>query len=86
MPALVPLWSMLAVSRRIDGAVVKLGTASFVVTARPLHPEHTEDTGSDGMVATLVEPIARRRSRSGITATRPRYGFRDLVGTSEALR
>ena len=54
VPALAPLWSILAVSQRQGGAVVKLASGSFVVTARPLSAER-EDTANNGMVATLVE-------------------------------
>ena len=86
VPTLAPLWSILAVSQRLDGAVVKLASGSFVVTARPLSAERAEDTANNGMVATLVELDRAQKIAQRITASRPRYGFHDLVGTSDALR
>jgi transcriptional regulator with PAS, ATPase and Fis domain len=85
IPALAPLWALLAVSQRVDGAVVKLTQGSFVVTTRPLLEEGSDEPGN-GVVATLVELDRAQKLAQRIAATRPRYGFHDVVGTSEALR
>ncbi|HEY6461929.1 MAG TPA: sigma 54-interacting transcriptional regulator, partial [Polyangiaceae bacterium] len=83
IPRLAGLWSMLSVSERLDGAVVRLGHGSFVVSARPI-----SDTGvtDHGFVATLVELDRAQKIAQRLSATRARYGFHDVVGTSPSLQ
>jgi transcriptional regulator with PAS, ATPase and Fis domain len=83
IPQLRPLWSMLSVSQRLDGAVVRLAHGSFVVTARPIS-EADED--ERGFVATLVELDRAQKFAQRISATRARYGFHDIVGKSSSLQ
>jgi transcriptional regulator with PAS, ATPase and Fis domain len=79
---LAPLQSLVTASPRVDGAVVRLAHGSFVVTSRPIGGD---DHGSPGFVATLVELDRAQKIAQRITATRARYGFRDIVGTSAPL-
>jgi transcriptional regulator with PAS, ATPase and Fis domain len=79
---LAPLWSMLAVSPRLDGAVVRLAHASFVVTARPISGTDEEDRG---FVVTLVELDRAQKIAQRLSATRARYGFHDIIGQSSSL-
>ncbi|HEX8789793.1 MAG TPA: sigma 54-interacting transcriptional regulator, partial [Polyangiaceae bacterium] len=83
IPQLRPLWSMLSVSPRLDGAVVRLPHGSFVVTARPISETEEEDRG---FVATLVELDRAQKIAQRLSATRARYGFHDIVGTSPSLQ
>lgn len=80
---LAPLWSMLAVSPRLDGAVVRLAHASFVVTARPISGSDEEDRG---FVVTLVELDRAQKMAQRLSATRARYGFHDIIGKSSSLQ
>ncbi len=80
--SLAPLHSLVAATPRIDGAVVRLAHGSFVVTSRPIGGD---DAGSPGFVATLVELDRAQKIAQRITATRARYGFRDIIGTSAPL-
>jgi transcriptional regulator with PAS, ATPase and Fis domain len=75
-PHLVPLASTLLGSRRVDGVLVRLRHGSFVVTARPIEPA----SDPRGVVATLVELDRAQRIAQRVTAPRPRYAFRDIVG------
>ena len=83
LPPLAPLGSMLAESPRLDGAVVRLAHASFVVTARPI--SEGDDEGS-GFVATLVELDRAQKIAQRLSATRTRYGFHDIIGKSPSLQ
>ena len=83
LPQIAPLWSMLIASPRSDGAVVRLAHASFVVTARPISDNDDEDRG---FVATLVELDRAQKIAQRLSATRARYSFEDIVGTSPALK
>jgi transcriptional regulator with PAS, ATPase and Fis domain len=78
-----PLWSMLAVNARLDGAVVRLAHASFVVTTRPISGTDEEDRG---FVATLVELDRAQKMAQRLSATRARYGFHDIIGKSSSLQ
>ena len=80
---LAPLWSMLAVNDRLDGAVVRLAHASFVVTTRPISSGDEEDRG---FVATLVELDRAQKMAQRLSATRARYGFHDIIGKSSSLQ
>jgi transcriptional regulator with PAS, ATPase and Fis domain len=80
---LAPLWSMLAVTPRLDGAVVRLAHASFVVTARPISAADEEDRG---FVVTLVELDRAQKMAQRLSATRARYGFHDIIGKSSSLQ
>jgi sigma-54 dependent transcriptional regulator, acetoin dehydrogenase operon transcriptional activator AcoR len=80
---LAPLWSMLAITPRLDGAVVRLAHASFVVTARPISATDEEDRG---FVATLVELDRAQKIAQRLSATRARYGFHDIIGKSASLQ
>jgi transcriptional regulator with PAS, ATPase and Fis domain len=80
---LAPLWSMLTVSPRVDGAVVRLSHASFVVTSRPISASDDEDRG---FVATIVELDRAQKMAQRLSATRARYGFHDIVGKSPSLQ
>ena len=82
-PQLGPLASILGVSPRLDGAVVRLGHGSFVVTARPISASDEDDRG---FVTTLVELDRARKFAQRIVATRARYGFHDIVGGSASLQ
>jgi transcriptional regulator with PAS, ATPase and Fis domain len=79
---LAPLWSMLRASPRLDGTVVRLAHASFVVTARPITDEERDDRG---FVVSLVELDRAQKIAQRLSATRARYSFRDVVGESPAL-
>jgi transcriptional regulator with PAS, ATPase and Fis domain len=81
-PQLAPLWSLLSVSRRLDGAVVRLPHGSIVVTARPITAGDDEDRG---FVATIVELDRAQKIAQRLSATRARYGFHDVVGKSPSL-
>jgi transcriptional regulator with PAS, ATPase and Fis domain len=83
LPQVGPLWSLMVASPRPDGAVVRLAHASFVVTARPISDNDAEDRG---FVATLVELDRAQKLAQRLSATRARYGFDDIVGTSPALK
>ena len=82
VPALVPLWAAISASPRLDGAVLRMPTGTFVVSTRPLGGG---DDASAGIVATLVELDRAQKIAQRIGAARPRYGFHDVVGTSPAL-
>src|SRR5581483_8826450 len=69
-------------SQRLDGAVVRLPHGSFVVTARPISETDDEDRG---FVATIVELDRAQKIAQRLSATRARYGFHDIVGTSPSL-
>jgi len=79
---LAPLVALLAGNGRVDGSVVRMPTGSFVVSARPLG---SEDSSSNGTVATLVELDRAQKLAQRIGAARPRYNFADVVGTSPPL-
>ncbi|HEY8041569.1 MAG TPA: sigma 54-interacting transcriptional regulator, partial [Polyangiaceae bacterium] len=79
---LAPLWSILSVSPRLDGAVVRLAHGSFVVTARPITAGDDEERG---FVATIVELDRAQKIAQRLSATRARYGFQDVVGKSPSL-
>ena len=55
---------------------------NFVVSARPLG---AADDAGEGVVATLVELDRAQKIAQRIGASRPRYAFHDVVGTSPAL-
>ncbi|MEO7110143.1 MAG: sigma 54-interacting transcriptional regulator [Polyangiaceae bacterium] len=81
-PSLGPLAAQLARNPRLDGTVVRLAHASFVVSSRPMSTSGT----SNGFVATLVELERAQKIAQKVTATRSRYTFRDVVGDSPPLR
>ena len=83
IPLLKPLASMLSVTPRLDGAVVRLSHGSFVVTARSISETDEEDRG---FVVTLVELDRAQKAAQRLSATRARYGFHDIVGTSPSLQ
>ncbi|HEX8789926.1 MAG TPA: sigma 54-interacting transcriptional regulator, partial [Polyangiaceae bacterium] len=66
-----------------DGAVVRLAHGSFVVTARSISETDEEDRG---FVVTLVELDRAQKIAQRLSATRARYGFHDIVGTSPSLQ
>ena len=82
LPAVAPLYALVGSSARLDGAVVRLGHASFVVTSRPIGNE--DDVGR-GFVATLVELDRAQKIAQRLSATRARYNFNDIIGTSPSL-
>ncbi len=82
-PSLAPLWSMLAVNPRVDGSVVRLAHASYVVTSRPI--SEGDDEGR-GFVMTLVELDRAQKIAQRLSATRTRYGFHDIIGASSSLQ
>ena len=93
VPSLAPLHALLSQSSRVDGAVVRLAHGSFVVTARPIGDGSPRDLtktsdgeGGGGFVATLVELDRAQKIAQRITATRARYGFNDIIGTSASLQ
>jgi transcriptional regulator with PAS, ATPase and Fis domain len=92
VPALAALWSVVSAAPRLDGAVVRMPTGNFVVSTRALQgsgqqpgvsnpPEET----SGGVVTTLVELDRAQKIAQRIGASRPRYGFQDVVGSSPSL-
>jgi transcriptional regulator with PAS, ATPase and Fis domain len=81
--SLAPLASQLARNPRLDGTVVRLAHASFVVSSRPMS---AAGSASSGFVATLVELERAQKIAQKVTATRSRYTFRDVVGDSPPLR
>jgi transcriptional regulator with PAS, ATPase and Fis domain len=83
IPQLAPLWSMLSVTQRLDGAVVRLAHGSFVVTVRPISAADDEDRG---FVATIVELDRAQKIAARLSAARARYGFHDVVGKSPGLQ
>jgi transcriptional regulator with PAS, ATPase and Fis domain len=83
VPQLAPLWAMLSVTQRLDGAVVRLPHGSFVVTARPISAVDEED---HGFVATIVELDRAQKIAARLSAARARYGFHDVVGKSPGLQ
>ena len=83
IPQLASLSSMLSVTQRLDGAVVRLAHGSFVVTARPIS---ATDDADRGFVATLVELDRAQKIAQRLSATRARYGFHDVVGRSPSLQ
>jgi transcriptional regulator with PAS, ATPase and Fis domain len=78
---LAPLWPLLTAPARVDGSVVRLPHGSFVVSARDIGEEEGR-----GFVATLVELDRAQKMAQRLSATRARYGFHDIVGTSPALQ
>ena len=78
-----PLAALVGVSARLDGAVVRLGHGSFVVTARPISSGEDEDRG---FVATLVELDRAQKIAQRLSATRARYSFNDVAGKSPSLQ
>jgi transcriptional regulator with PAS, ATPase and Fis domain len=83
IPSLGPLSSMLGVSARLDGAVVRLAHGSFVLTVRPISGSDEEDRG---FVATIVELDRAQKIAQRLSATRARYGFHDIIGKSPSLQ
>jgi len=83
IPSLGPLSSMLGVSARLDGAVVRLAHGSFVLTARPISGSDDEDRG---FVATIVELDRAQKIAQRLSATRARYGFHDIIGKSSSMQ
>ena len=82
VPSLGPLAAQLAKNPRLDGAVIRLAHASFVVSSRPLE----SDASGAGFVATLVELERAQKIAQKVAGTRARYTFHDVVGDSPALR
>ncbi len=82
VPALAPLWAVVSVTPRLEGAVVRMPSGNFVVSTRPLGGG---DDVTSGMVTTLVELDRAQKLAQRIGAARPRYGFHDVVGSSPAL-
>jgi transcriptional regulator with PAS, ATPase and Fis domain len=80
--SLGPLAMQLARNPRLDGAVVRLAHASFVVSSRPM----SAGASPGGFVATLVELERAQKIAQKVTSTRSRYTFRDVVGDSPPLR
>ena len=74
-----PLWEMLADTRRVDGAMVRLGQGSFIATARPIVSDGDE-AGSWRHCGSWIARIAQR-----ITAMRPRYVFADIIGEDAGM-
>jgi transcriptional regulator with PAS, ATPase and Fis domain len=77
--AAAPLWSILSVTPRLDGAVVRMAQGSFVVTSRAVNED------ARAFVATLVELDRAQKMAQRLSATRARYGFHDIQGKSPAL-
>jgi transcriptional regulator with PAS, ATPase and Fis domain len=82
VPALAPLWAVVSAAPRLEGAVVRMPSGSFVVSTRPLGGG---EDGTAGIVTTLVELDRAQKLAQRIGASRPRYGFHDVVGSSPAL-
>jgi transcriptional regulator with PAS, ATPase and Fis domain len=83
VPRLAPLWAMLSVAQRLDGAVVRLPHGSIVLTTRPISAVDDEDRG---FVATIVELDRAQKIAQRLSATRARYGFHDVVGKSPSVQ
>jgi transcriptional regulator with PAS, ATPase and Fis domain len=81
-PGLEPLVQILVSNLQVDSANVKLPHGSFVVTARPIRGGGKRR----GVVATLVEFDRAHRMAQRVTATRPRYNFKDVVTTSPLVQ
>jgi|GEM_PF-88301 len=83
IPQLAPLWSILSVGPRLDGAVVRLAHGSVVVSARPISSGEDEDRG---FVATLLELDRAQKFAARLSATRARHGFHDIIGKNASLQ
>ena len=81
VPSLGPLAAQLGKNPRLDGAVVRLGHGSFVVSSRPV-----TDDPQGGFVATLTELERAQKIAQKVVGTRARYTFKDVVGESPTLR
>ena len=84
MPALAPLWAVVCATPRLEGAIVRLPSGSFVVSTRSLGGAGDASEG-EGIVVTLVELDRAQKIAQRIGAARPRYGFHDVVGATPAL-
>jgi transcriptional regulator with PAS, ATPase and Fis domain len=82
IPSLGPLHALVGGNARLDGAVVRLPHGSVVVTSRPIGGEDDEGRG---FVATLVELDRAHKIAQRLSATRARYDFHDIIGTSASL-
>ncbi|MEO8875675.1 MAG: sigma 54-interacting transcriptional regulator [Polyangiaceae bacterium] len=82
LTSLGPLASQLARNPRLDGVVVRLAHASFVVSSRSIAAGST----ASGFVFTLVELERAQKIAQKVVASRSRYTFKDVVGDSPPLR
>jgi len=82
LTSLGPLAAQLARNPRLDGVVVRLAHASFVVSSRTVR----SGASRNGFVATLVELERAQKIAQKVSASRSRYTFRDVVGDSPPLR